>query len=156
MNTSAIHINIAYLKTAALTSHDVLSRPWFLPFIHFQKSGFYMFRVNLVLSRLFLIFIRAVHCRTLLTNISQIGTNFHATQIKIIFENLLTFALFSFLFILKLLIALETPNALNNQWMKRWYRKICILNNRRTTIVQFAQENTETLRLNSGNFRWKT
>ena len=31
-----IHLNIFNSKTCALTSHDVLSRPWFLPFILFQ------------------------------------------------------------------------------------------------------------------------
>ena len=53
-NISYIDLNIVYLKPGALTSHDVLSRPWFLPLIIFQTIWFLIcFRVNLVLSILF-------------------------------------------------------------------------------------------------------
>ena len=36
-----IHLKIVYSKTCAFTSHDVLSRPWFLPLILFQAIWFF-------------------------------------------------------------------------------------------------------------------
>ena len=44
---SYIQLNIVYWKTCSLTSHDVLSRPWFLPLVLFQTIWlFNMFQIQ--------------------------------------------------------------------------------------------------------------